>query len=118
MSSPLHGQDRNDTLSVVLEPIKVEATHSSVTLDNASISVSTLRRTPEDLVSRRAATMDELTFSLPGIWVNDRENHALGERMTVRGMGWRSQFGVRGIQVILDDIPLTVADGQTIMNMI
>src|SRR5690625_5096288 len=38
--------------------------------------------------------------------------------MVIRGTGWRSQFGVRGIQVILDDIPLTVADGQSVMNMI
>jgi iron complex outermembrane receptor protein len=33
-------------------------------------------------------------------------------------MGWRSPFGVRGITVVLDDIPLTVADGQTIMNLV
>src|SRR5690625_6422048 len=38
--------------------------------------------------------------------------------MFIGGLGWRSQFGVRGIQVVLDDIPLTVADGQTVMNMI
>ncbi|MDR9408513.1 MAG: TonB-dependent receptor, partial [Balneolaceae bacterium] len=48
----------------------------------------------------------------------NRENYALGERLTIRGLGWRTQFGVRGTQVILDGMPLTVADGQTIMNMI
>jgi iron complex outermembrane recepter protein len=114
----LFGQATNDTLSVELEEIRVEATHSSVTIDRASISVSTLQRSLDDLTARRASTMDELTFTLPGIWVSNRENHALGERMTVRGMGWRSQFGVRGIQVVLDDIPLTVADGQTVLNMV
>lgn len=108
----------NDTLSVELEEIKIEATHSSVSINRASISVSTLRRSMNDMTSRRASTMDELTFALPGIWVSNRENHALGERITVRGMGWRSQFGVRGIQVVLDDIPLTVADGQSVINMI
>lgn len=120
LSGPLKAQDGSDsdTLSVILEPINVEATHSSVTMDDASMSVSTSRRSAEDLVSRRASTLDEITFTLPGIWISNRGNHALGERMTVRGMGWRSQFGVRGIQVVLDDIPLTVADGQTIMNMI
>jgi iron complex outermembrane recepter protein len=108
----------NDTLSVELKEIKIEAAHSSVTINRASISVSTLRRSMDDMTSRRASTMDELTLSLPGIWVSNRENHALGERMTVRGMGWRSQFGVRGIQVVLDDIPLTVADGQSVVNMV
>ncbi len=108
----------NDTLSVVLEPISVEATHSSVTLDRAAISVTRLQRSQTDMIARRASSLDDLTFNMPGIWVSNRENHALGERMTVRGMGWRSQFGVRGIQVILDDIPLTVADGQSVINMI
>ncbi len=42
----------------------------------------------------------------------------MGERLTIRGMGWRAQFGVRGSQVMLDGIPLTVADGQTILSMI
>lgn len=113
-----YARQAGDTLSVVLEPIEVEATHSALTIDRAPISVSTMSRSMGDLVARRASTLDELTFTLPGIWISDRENHALGERMTIRGMGWRSQFGVRGIQVVLDDIPLTVADGQTVMNMI
>lgn len=33
-------------------------------------------------------------------------------------MGWRAAFGVRGIQVVLNDIPLTVADGQTMLNIV
>lgn len=111
-------ESHSDSLSVILEPITVEATHSSITMDRAPLSVTKLYRSTPDLVARRAATMDELTFTLPGVWVKNRENHALGESMTVRGMGWRSQFGVRGIQVVLDDIPLTVADGQTILNMV
>lgn len=111
-------QAESDTLTVILEPVRVEATHSSTTLDRATMSVSTLQRSLTDMVSRKAATMDELTFMLPGIWISNRENHALGERMTIRGKGWRSQFGLRGVQVVLDDIPLTVADGQTVLNMV
>jgi len=108
----------NDTLSVKLDEIRVEAAHSSITIGQAPLSVSYLNRDLADITARPAESMDELTFSLPGVFISNRENHALGERMTVRGMGWRSQFGVRGVQVILDDIPLTVADGQTVMNMI
>lgn len=111
-------ENTSDTLSVELDEIKVEAVYSSVSIGRAPLAVSFLNRSEEDLISRPAVTMDELTFTLPGVWVSNRENNALGERMTIRGMGWRSQFGVRGVQVILDDIPLTVADGQTVMNMI
>lgn len=107
-----------DSLQLDLDEIVVESTYSSITIDRAPLSVSYRLRNPHDLVSRPAATMDELSFTLPGVFISNRENYALGERMTIRGLGWRSQFGVRGVQVILDDMPLTVADGQTIMNMI
>jgi iron complex outermembrane receptor protein len=107
-----------DTLEVELDEIRVEAAHSSITVGKAPLSLSYNVRSSADLVSRPAATMDELTYAMPGIFVSNRENYALGERLTIRGLGWRSQFGVRGTQVLLDGMPLTVADGQTIMNMI
>jgi len=108
----------NDTLKAELEEIRIEAAHSILTVDKVPLSLTRKVRNSEDLSTRPAATLDRLTFSLPGVFVNNRENFALGERMTIRGMGWRSQFGVRGVQVLLDDMPLTVADGQTILNMV
>jgi iron complex outermembrane receptor protein len=108
----------DDTLSVELDEIRVEATHSSITVGEAPMSLTYMVRNSADLASKPSATMDELTYTMPGIFVSNRENYALGERLTIRGLGWRTQFGVRGTQVILDGIPLTVADGQTIMNMI
>jgi len=106
-----------DSLKVELDEIKVEAAYSSITIAEAPLSLSYYIRGGHEITSRPAATMDELAFTLPGVFISNRENYALGERMTIRGLGWRSQFGVRGVQVLLDDMPLTVADGQTIMNM-
>ncbi len=117
-SGHLSAQQSSDSLKVDLDEIVVESTYSNISIDRAPLSVSYQLRNPHEIASRPAATMDELAFTLPGIFISNRENYALGERLTIRGLGWRSQFGVRGIQVILDDIPLTVADGQTIMNMI
>lgn len=107
-----------DTLSVELDEIRVEAAHSSITLGKAPMSLTYMIRDEADLASKPAATMEELTYTMPGIFISNRENYALGERLTIRGLGWRTQFGVRGTQVIMDNMPLTVADGQTIMNMI
>src|SRR5690625_5584051 len=101
-----------------MDEIRVEATHSALTLGRASMAITRVNRPFPDILSRPAATLDELTFSLPGIWVSNRENAALGERMVIRGTGWRSQFVVRGIQLILDDITLTVVDGQYVLSMI
>lgn len=108
----------NDTLRAELDEIRVEATQSVITVDEAPLSLSRKVRSSNDLATRPATTLDRLTFSMPGVFVNNRENFALGEQLTIRGMGWRSQFGVRGVQVLLDDMPLTVADGQTILNMV
>ncbi|MDZ7720604.1 MAG: TonB-dependent receptor [Balneolaceae bacterium] len=108
----------DDTLSVELDEIQVKATHSSITVGEAPMSLTYMLRNSADLASKPSATMDELTYTMPGIFISNRENYALGERLTIRGLGWRTQFGVRGTQVILDNMPLTVADGQTIMNMI
>ena len=108
----------DDSLKVQLDEIRVEAAHSSISVDAAPMALTYYMRSRADITARPAATMDELTFSLPGVYISNRENYALGERLTIRGLGWRAQFGVRGSQVILDDIPLTVADGQTIMNMV
>ncbi len=116
--SNLFAQALSDTLTADLEEVVISATYSPITIGQATMALSYYLRDADDIASRRAATMDELTFSLPGVSISNRENYALGERMTIRGLGWRSPFGVRGVQVLLDDLPLTVADGQTIMNMI
>lgn len=111
-------EEQSDTLRVKLDEVRVQAAHSSITIGQAPLSVSYLNRSEADMTARPAETLNELTFTLPGVWISNRENHALGERMNIRGMGWRSPFGVRGITVVLDDIPLTVADGQTILNVV
>jgi iron complex outermembrane recepter protein len=64
----------------------------------------------------KASTIDEAVFSIPGIFVNDRNNPSFGDRISIRGVGARSSFGVRGIKIMLDNIPLTFADGQSQLN--
>lgn len=117
LNTSADAQSVADTLRGELDTIRIEATHSSISIGRAPMALSYINRQRFDIDSRSAFTMDGIVSSLPGIQVSNRENYALGERMTVRGMGWRSQFGLRGVQVVLDDVPLTVADGQTILNM-
>jgi iron complex outermembrane receptor protein len=61
-------------------------------------------------------TLDESLIEIPGVIVNNRYNFALGNRISIRGFGVRSQFGVRGIRIIQDGIPLTLPDGQSQLN--
>ncbi len=107
---------QQDTLKAELDPIRIEAIYSTISPANAPLSLSVTNRSTFQRNSEASLTMNRITEQLPGIWVNDRENYSLGERITIRGIGWRTSFGVRGIQVIMDGIPLTVADGQTMLN--
>ena len=57
--------------------------------------------------------VDQTLFGLPGIFVANRTNPSQDARLSIRGFGSRSSFGVRSIRLLRDGMPLTNADGQT-----
>lgn len=63
-----------------------------------------------------SAFIDDAVRAVPGLQVQNRYNLAVGERLSIRGFGPRSQFGVRGIQVLVDGIPATLPDGQATLD--
>jgi iron complex outermembrane receptor protein len=63
-------------------------------------------------------SLDEALRAVPGVFVNNRNNPSQGDRISVRGIGSRASFGVRGIKLLLDGIPLTMPDGQAQLNNI
>jgi iron complex outermembrane receptor protein len=56
--------------------------------------------------------LDEALFGVPGVYVANRYNFSLDQRISIRGFGARSAFAVRGVKVLLDGIPQTLPDGQ------
>ena len=61
----------------------------------------------------RHISVDEMLLALPGVTVANRSNPTQDPRISIRGFGARSAFGVRGVRVVRDGIPLTLPDGQT-----
>ncbi|MDP2745669.1 TonB-dependent receptor [Pseudomonas sp.] len=57
--------------------------------------------------------LDTLLARVPGVFSLNRYNLAQGLRPAIRGFGARGNFGVRGIRVLVDGVPLTMPDGQT-----
>ena len=106
-----------DTLEVVLPEIEIEAVRASETEATAPFALSVMTRSPEEVALTPGTSLEEVLEGLPGVWVNNRNHDALGERLSIRGMGARAQFGVRGVQVLLDGIPLTMPDGQAILDV-
>lgn len=109
---------QSDTLSVELDEIQINAIQSTLNTTDAPLSVSLQSFSASQRNSQLPLTLDQISTQLPGLHISDRQNYALGERISIRGMGWRASFGVRGIQVVMDGIPLTVADGQAMLNSV
>ena len=56
--------------------------------------------------------LDEALAVVPGLYMQNRFNFAQDLRISLRGFGARSSFGIRGIKVLVDGIPETLPDGQ------
>jgi len=74
-------------------------------------SVTTIER---DHIQRASTllSLDEPLLSVPGVFVLNPFNFAQDSRISIRGFGAQANFGIRGIQLIVDGIPATGADGQ------
>ncbi|MEX0773793.1 MAG: TonB-dependent receptor [Balneolales bacterium] len=107
-----------DTLEGESSEFLIEAARLTETEGSAPFSVSIERRSVAETQFEPALTLDRVLSDVPGLWVSNRGNFAVGERISIRGMGWRAAFGVRGIYVLMDGIPLTMPDGQTGMDIL
>jgi len=56
--------------------------------------------------------LGESLINVPGVFIQNRSNFAQDSRISIRGFGARANFGIRGIRLIVDGIPLTMPDGQ------
>lgn len=56
--------------------------------------------------------LDEALQEVPGVFVLNPYNYAQDTRIAIRGFGARSDFGIRGIRLVVDGIPATTPDGQ------
>jgi iron complex outermembrane receptor protein len=62
---------------------------------------------------RQELGLDESLARVPGLFFQNRYNFTQDLRISIRGFGARSNFGIRGIKILVDDIPSTLADGQS-----
>jgi iron complex outermembrane recepter protein len=99
-----------DTLYKELDEIVVTATRVSKRIIDIPYSVVRLNYTNYQY-DRKIGSNDMLS-SVPGLFLQSRYgDHDV--RFSIRGFGSRSNSGVRGIRILLDDIPESEPDGQT-----
>lgn len=61
---------------------------------------------------RPQATLAEGLGTVPGLVLQNRQNHAQDLQLSIRGFGARSTFGIRGVRLYVDGVPATMPDGQ------
>ena len=97
----------------VLPPVEVRVTRESER-SPLELPFAVSATTPDSLrPGQRHLTLDETLLLLPGVTVASRNNPTQDPRISIRGFGARSAFGVRGVRVLRDGMPLTLPDGQT-----
>ena len=97
------------------EPIE-EVVITSTRIENYGMeipaAISLVSRDDVQL-GRQSLGLDESLGRVPGLFFQDRYNFAQDLRIAIRGFGSRAAFGIRGIKLFEDGIPLTLADGQS-----
>ncbi len=105
------GQDSLRDTTVVLRPLEVSVTRQQASISRIPFAISTVDR--QALTSGRATLgFDEALVAVPGLFVANRYNPSLDQRVSIRGFGARAAFGARGVKILLDGIPQTLPDGQ------
>ena len=102
---------QKDSLQIVkLDEIEIKSIKTSSILESVPLSITKIK-VPR-LWSKQQLSLQEYINSIPGVVTFNANNFAQDLRISVRGFGARSAFGIRGIKIIIDGIPETTPDGQ------
>jgi iron complex outermembrane receptor protein len=102
---------QTDVAPVALDPIVVTATRRAERAFDVPASVDII----DGSVIRDgqpAVNLSESLARIPGVFAANRQNYAQDLQISSRGFGARAAFGVRGVRLYQDGIPVTMPDGQ------
>jgi iron complex outermembrane receptor protein len=105
--SSVFGQVKKDTTS--LAEIVVKAALIEVSLQNSASSVSVIQR--KDLDKSDGVILTSVLNKIPGI--NMQQGSLNTNRISIRGIGARTQYGTSRIKAYFEAIPLTSGEGDT-----
>jgi iron complex outermembrane receptor protein len=96
---------------VLLAPIVVTPTRVEQSSFDLPVSIDAFSK-EQIQGSQPQVNLSETLVRAPGIVANTRQNFAQDLQISIRGFGARSTFGIRGVRLYADGIPLTMPDGQ------
>lgn len=96
---------------LITAPVVVTATRVEQNSFDLPVSIDVVdAETIHD--GRQQVNLTESAARIPGVVVANKFNLAQDLAVSTRGFGARSAFGVRGVRLYADGIPLTMPDGQ------
>lgn len=95
----------------MLNPVVVTGTRVEQSSFSLPMSIDVVEA-PYIQEGRPRVNLSEALSRVPGLVIQNRQNYAQDLQVSSRGFGARSTFGIRGIRLIVDDIPATMPDGQ------
>ncbi|WP_163561064.1 TonB-dependent receptor [Halomonas sp. NO4] len=104
-------QEAGDDNAEALPTITVSAPRLERRLYDTPAAVSAVTR-EEIQRGEQGVRLDEALAPVPGLFLQNRDNFAQGQRISSRGFGARGTFGIRGLHIRVDGIPYTLPDGQ------
>ena len=105
-STSLFAEDIKQLSPTVVTATRYETNSFDLPLSIHAVTGSEIRD------ARTGANLSEIAPRIPGVVINYRSTAAQELSISTRGFGARSQFGVKGIRIYADGIPLNSADGQ------
>ena len=102
----------NEIDAGVIEEVVVTSSRTGQSLLDIPSAVSIVGEQDIQL-GRQQLGLDESLNRVPGLFSQNRYNFTQDLRISIRGFGARANFGIRGIKMYVDDIPSTLADGQS-----
>ena len=104
-------QNNSNTVTVTLKEVVLNSPKTSSTLSELPLAVSFQEVEQYQNIFQQTTLQDYLR-AVPGLFTQNANNYAQDLRVSLRGFGARSAFGIRGVKIIVDGIPETTPDGQ------
>ncbi|MDA7602817.1 TonB-dependent receptor, partial [Flavobacteriaceae bacterium] len=95
-----------------LDNVIVKSTKINANTKQIPLSVS-IKNFIDEKNYNSQSSFSDFTRNTPGLFTSSSNNFSQDLRISIRGFGARSAFGIRGIKLIVDGIPETTPDGQS-----
>ena len=105
----VHAQQ--DTIIEKLDPVLVKSFKIETIKEKLPASI-TVKDFTLSQNSRQQLSFNDYLIDIPGLFALNASNYSQDLRVSIRGFGARSSFGIRGVKIMVDGIPETTPDGQ------